>query len=125
MVHKHTGRFTCLAAVENNSSCLALLGGEESNVDVGENTTAGDGGAAEKTVELLIVADGELDVAGHNPGLLVVLGGVAGELEDLSGEVLKDGSEVDGGTGSNSLGVSSGLHVSGDSSDGELKSSAG
>ena len=125
MVHKHTGRFTCLAAVENNSSCLALLGGEESNVDVGENTTAGDGGAAEKTVELLIVADGELDVAGHNPGLLVVLGGVAGELEDLSGEVLKDGGEVHGGTGTDALSVAALLHETGNSANGELESSLG
>ena len=91
-------------------------------MDVGENTTGSDGGAAEKLVELLIVADGELDVTGHNSSLLVVLGGVTGELEDLSGEVLKDGSKIDGGSGSDSLGVSSLLEESGDSSNGELES---
>ena len=38
--------------------------GEESNVDVGENTTAGNGGSAHELVELVIVSDGELDVSG-------------------------------------------------------------
>ena len=94
-------------------------------MDVGEDTTGGDGGAAEKSVELLIVADGELDVTGHNSGLLVVLGGVASELEDLSGEVLKDGGKVDWGTSTNALGVSALLHEASDSADWELKSSLG
>ena len=100
-----------------------LLGGDEEHVDVGENSTCGDGGAAEKSVEFLVVADGQLDVTGHNSGLLVVLSGVAGEFEDLSGEVLKNGSKVDGSTSSDSLSKSALLHESGDSSDGELKSS--
>lgn len=43
---------------------------------------------------LLIVTDGELQVTGHNTLLLVVAGGVASELEDLSREVLENGSEV-------------------------------
>ena len=94
-------------------------------MDVGEDTTGGDGGAAEKSVELLIVADSELDVTGHNSGLLVVLGGVACELEDLSGEVLKDGGEVHWGTGTDTLGVSALLHEASDSSDWELESSLG
>ena len=57
--------------------------------------------------------------------LLVILGGVTGELEDLSGEVLKDGSKVDWGTGSDSLGVSALFQESGDSTDWELKSGSG
>ena len=65
-------------------------------MDVGKDTTGSDGSAAQKSVELLIVADSELNVTGHNSGLLVVLGGVASELENLSGEVLEDGSSVDG-----------------------------
>ena len=100
-----------------------LLAGEQEDVDVGEDTTGSDGGAAQETVELLIVADSELNVTGHNSGLLVVLGGVAGELEDLSGEVLKDGSEVHGGTGTNTLGVTASLHEAGDTANGELEAS--
>ena len=58
---------------------------------VGEDTALGDG------CGLLVVADGELHVAGCDAGLLLVAGAVAGELEDLGGEVLHDGREVDGG----------------------------
>jgi hypothetical protein len=104
---------------------LLGLGGEEVDVDVGEHTTGSNGGGAKKLAELLVVADSELNVTGHDSGLLVVLGGVASELEDLSGEVLKDGSEVHGGTGSDTLGVSALLHETGNSSDWELKSSLG
>jgi hypothetical protein len=39
-----------------------------------------------------------LQVTRDDAGLLVVTGGVTGQLEDLSGQVLHDGSQVDGGT---------------------------
>ena len=68
---------------------LGLLG-QEHRVDVRENTAGRDGHAAEELVQLLVVADRELDVAGHDAGLLVVARGVAGELEDLGAEVLED-----------------------------------
>ena len=99
--------------------------GEESDMDVGENTTAGNGGSTHKFVELIVVSDGELDVSGGDSWLLVFFSGVSCKFENLSGEVFKDGSEVDGGTGSNSLGESSCLEVTADSSDGELESSSG
>ena len=87
---------------------LGLLGGllrEEDRVDVREHTARRDGDAAEELVELLVVADGELDVPRDDAGLLVVAGGVAGELEDLSAEVLEDGREVDRGAGADAGGV--------------------
>ena len=43
----------------------------------------GDGDAGEQPAELLVVADGEQQVARDDAGLLVVLGRVAGELQDL------------------------------------------
>ena len=46
-----------------------------------------------------------LKVPGDDPGLLVVPGSVAGELEDLGSEILHDGGQVDRGSGSNPLGV--------------------
>ena len=101
----------------------ALL--KELNVDVWENTTLSNGNILHELSELLVVSDGELDVSWDNSGLLGVLGGVTGELEDLSGEVLKDGSEVHWGTGSDSVGVFAGLEESGASSDWELKSGSG
>ena len=44
---------------------------------------------------LLIVADGELEMTGHNTVLLVVASSVACEFEDLSSEVFKNGGEID------------------------------
>ena len=38
-------------------------------------------------------------------GLLIVPGGVPGELEDLSGEVLHNGGHIDGSSGAHPLGV--------------------
>ena len=78
---------------------------ERTLVNVGEDTTLGDGDVTQKLVQLLIVADGELEMSGDDTGLLVVAGGVASQLEDLGSQVLKDGSEVDGGTGTDTLGV--------------------
>lgn len=66
-------------------------------MDVGQDTALGDGDVAEQLVQLLVVADGKLEMARDDTGLLVVTGGVAGQLEDLSSQVLKDGREVDRG----------------------------
>ena len=64
-------------------------------------------------------------MAGHDAGLLVVAGGVAGELEDLGGEVLEDGGEVHRGTGTDAGGVLALLEVARDAADGELESRLG
>ena len=99
---------------------LGLLG-EEDGLDVGQDTSLGDGDTREQLVQLLVVPDGELEVTGDDPGLLVVTGGVAGQLEDLSGEVLHDGGHVDGGAGSDTLGIVTLPQQTVDTSDGELK----
>ena len=57
--------------------------GEQHRVDVGDHAAVGDGHAGEQLAELLVVADGEQQVARDDAGLLVVLGRVAGELQDL------------------------------------------
>ena len=94
-------------------------------MDVGKNTALGDGDRSQKLVELLVVSDGQLDVARNNAGLLVVASGVSGELEDLGGEVLEDGGEVDAGANSDALGVAALLQVASDTRDGELESRLG
>lgn len=66
-------------------------------MNVWEDTTLCDCDVSQKLVQLLIVADSELEVTWDDTGLLVVASGVSGQLEDLSGEVLKDGSEVNWG----------------------------
>ena len=103
----------------------ALLFGQEHGMDVWENTTSSDSGSAEELVELLVVADGELHVAGRDAALLVVAGCVAGELKDLSAEVLEDGRHVDGGAASDAGCVAALLQVAGHTADRELKSGLG
>ena len=94
-------------------------------MDVRENSSLGDGDASEELVQLFVVADGELDVARDDPGALVVLGGVSGELEKFGGEVLEDGGEVHGSTGTYALGEASLTKISCHPSDGELESGLG
>jgi hypothetical protein len=67
-------------------------------VNVWQDTTLCDCDVSQKLVQFLIVSDGELEMAGNDTGLLVVTGGVTSQFEDFGSEVLKDGSEVDGGT---------------------------
>ena len=55
---------------------------------------------------------------------LVVASGVAGQLQDLSGEVLHDGRQVDGGSGAHTLGVVALSEETVDPADGELESCA-
>ena len=106
----------------DNLLALGLLG-EKDGVDVRENTTGGDGDAAEELVELFVVADGKLNVSGNDTGLLVVAGGVASKLKDLSAEVLEDGGDVDRGTSTNTGGVAALLQVAADTANRELETS--
>ena len=121
----------CLCVVFQREQRRKRLGGllgllwEKDGVDVSEDTAGGNGDATEELVELLVVADGELDVARDDALLLVVSGGVTGELEDLSGEVLEDGGEVDWGTSTDASGVAADTKVAVNAADWELKSSLG
>lgn len=74
-------------------------------MDVGQDTTLCDGDVSEQLVQLLIVSDSELEMSGDDTGLLVVTGSVTSQLENLSSEVLEDGGEVDGSTGTDTLSV--------------------
>eukprot|EP01085_Mycamoeba_gemmipara_P002881 Mycagemm_TRINITY_DN8782_c1_g1::TRINITY_DN8782_c1_g1_i1::g.2881::m.2881 type:complete len:162 gc:universal TRINITY_DN8782_c1_g1_i1:529-44(-) len=103
---------------------VGALSREEHLVDVGEDTTRGDGDVGQELVQLLVVADGELDVAGDDASALVVARSIAGKLEDLSHEVLKDGGEVHGGTSTNALSIAALAEVTVDTTDGELETGA-
>ena len=94
-------------------------------MNVWQDTTTGNGDRAQELGKLLVVSDGELNVSWNDSALLVISGGVSGQLENLGGEVLKDGSQVDWGTRPETGGVLSSLQVSADSSDWELKSCLG
>ena len=107
---------------------VALLGlvgllGEEHSLDVRQYTTLSDGHTGEELVQFLVITDGQLQVTGDDPGLLVVTGSIACQLENFSGKVLHDGCQVHWGTGSNPLSIVSLAEVTVDTSHGELKPS--
>ena len=110
-------RFLGLAA----SSLGRRLLGQKHGLDVRQDSSLGNGDAGEQLVELLVVADGQLEMTGNDPGLLVVTGSVAGQLEDLSSQVLHDGGQVHGGTGTNTLGIVTLAEQTVDTAHGELK----
>ena len=99
--------------------------GQKDRLDVRQDTTLGDGDTGEKLVELLIVPHSELKVTGDDPGFLVVSGSVAGQLKDLSSQVLHDGSQVDWCSGTDSFGVVSLAEKSVDTTYGELETRTG
>jgi len=104
--------------------CFSLLWKKDS-VNVGKDTSRGNGDSSEKLVQLFIVLDGEGNVTRHNTALLVITGGVSGQLKNLGAEVFKDCSKVDGGTGSHSGGILALTQVTSDTTDWELKTSLG
>jgi hypothetical protein len=78
---------------------------QQDRLDVWENTTLSNGNTRQKFVQLLVVSDGQLQVSRDDSGLLVISGSVTGQLENLSAQVFENGSQVDWGTSTNTLGV--------------------
>jgi hypothetical protein len=102
-----------------------FLFGEKDGVDVGQDTTGGDGGGREQFVQFFVVADRQLDVTGGDARTFVVTGGVTGQFEDFGAQVFEDGGHVDGGTTTDTFGVATFFQVTGDTSDWELQTSFG
>ena len=102
--------------------CSSLLWQEDS-LDVGQNTSLGDCDTCQKLIQFLVVPDGQLKMARVDPLLLVVTGGVAGQLEDLSSEVFHHGRQVDWSTSTDSLSVVTSAKETMNTADGELESS--
>ena len=100
---------------------LGLLG-QKNSLDVGQDTTLGDGDTGQELVQLFVVTDCQLQVTRDDPSLLVVASGVSGQLENFSGQVLHDGRQVDGSSGSNTFGVATFAEHTVNTADGELKS---
>ncbi|KAI6079705.1 Histone cluster 1, H2bb [Aix galericulata] len=84
---------------------LHSLLGQQHGLDVGQHPALRDGDLAQQLVELLVVADGQLQVAGDDARLLVVAGRVARQLQDLGRQVLQHGRHVDGRSSPDSLGI--------------------
>ncbi len=104
---------------------LARLLWQQHRLDVGQDAALGDGHAGQQLVQLLVIPDGQLQVAGDDAGLLVVPGGVAGQLQHLGGQVLHDGGQVDGCAGAHALGVVALAEEAVDAAHGELEAGAG
>jgi len=94
-------------------------------VNVGEDTTLGNCDVTEKLVQFLVVADGKLKMTGNDTSLLVVTGGVTSQLENFSSEVLENGSQVDGSTSTNTLGIVAFPQETVNTTDGESETGLG
>jgi hypothetical protein len=112
-----------LAAGRRSADLLGLLR-QQDGLDVGQDAALGDGDARKQLVELLVVADGQLEVTRDDARLLVVAGGVAGQLEHLGSQILHDGGQVDGRSGTDALGVVALAQQTVNATDGELKTGA-
>jgi hypothetical protein len=67
-------------------------------VNVGDDTTTSNS-RLDESIELLITADGELQVTRGNTLHLQVLRSVTGKLQNFSSQILENGSAVDGSSG--------------------------
>ena len=83
---------------------LSLLG-QQHRLDVGQDATLSDSDFAQQLVELLVVADGQLQVTRDDAGLLVVPGRVARQLQDLGCQVFQHRRQVHRGPGADPLSV--------------------
>jgi hypothetical protein len=111
------------AEQKENLSFLFCLLGEKDSLDVGEDTSLGNGDSSQQFVQFFVVTDGQLQVTGDDPGLLVVTGGVTGQFKNLSCQVFHDGGQVDGCSSSDTFGIVSLAEKTMDTTNGELKSS--
>jgi hypothetical protein len=60
---------------------------------------------SEKLVQFLVISDGELKMTWDDTGLLVITSSVSSQLKNFGREILKNGSEVDWSTSTNTLSV--------------------
>jgi hypothetical protein len=94
-------------------------------MNVGKDTTSGNGDIAQQLVELFVVLDGKSNVTRHNTTLLVITSGIASKLKNLSTEILEDSGKVDGSAGTHACAVLSLTQVTTDTTDRELQASLG
>jgi hypothetical protein len=98
---------------------------EHTRVDVGQYTALGDSDVTQELVQFLIVADGKLEMARDDTGLLVVASGIASKLKDFGSEVLEDGSKIDGSSGTDALSIVALAQKTMDTTNGESETSFG
>ena len=102
------------------SSRLLVALHDQGFVDVGDHTTTSNG-SLNQGIKFFISANSQLQVTGSDSFHFQVLASIASELENLSGEILEDGSSVDGRRGTNTaVRANSAFQESVNSSNGEL-----
>ena len=112
-----------MVGISLSLGCLLGLLGQKYGLDVREDTSLSDGDSSKQLVQLFVVTDGQLEVTGDDPSLLVVTGGVTSQLEDLSCQILHHCSHVHWGSSSNALSIVSLAEQTVDTSHRELESS--
>ena len=103
---------------------LVVLLGEKDSLDVGQDTSLSDGDTRQEFVQFFVVSDGELKMSWDDSCLLVVTGSVTSQLQDFSGQVFENSSQVDWSSGADSVSVVSLAKETVDTSNRELKSSS-
>uniref|UniRef100_A0A3Q2I089 Histone H2A n=1 Tax=Equus caballus TaxID=9796 RepID=A0A3Q2I089_HORSE len=110
---QHSVRGRPEASITESTDCTSVPGElrhlhlrqEQHSLDVGQNAALGDGDFAQQLVQLLVVADSQLQVTRDDTRLLVVSGRVARQLQNLRGQILEDRRHVDRRAGPYPLGV--------------------
>lgn len=104
------------------NACSRLLVGlnDQGLVNVRDHTTSSNG-SLDQSVQLFVTADSQLQMTRSYSLHLKVLASIACKFQDLSGQVLEDGSSVDGGCSADAaVRANSALQESVDSSNREL-----
>jgi hypothetical protein len=99
--------------------------GEEDGVNVGKDTSSGNGHSSQELVEFLVILDGKGNVTWYDAALLVITGGIAGKFQNLSAEVFEDRSEVDGCASTHAGGILSLSQIPSNTTHGELQTRLG
>lgn len=94
-------------------------------MNVGKDTTLGDGDVTKELVQLLVIPDGELQMTRDDTGLLVIASSVTSQLKNFGSEIFEDGSQVDGSTGTDTLSVVALPEETVDTADRERETSLG
>mmetsp|Transcript_21858 Transcript_21858/g.32695 ORF Transcript_21858/g.32695 Transcript_21858/m.32695 type:complete len:239 (-) Transcript_21858:158-874(-) len=93
--------------------------GQEAGVDVRDDASTRDRDLGHILVQLLIGPNGQLDVAGHDAVLPLVLHSIASQLQDLSCHILNDGGEHHTARQTDALRIASALQVLREAVDGK------
>ena len=93
-------------------------------VNVGEDTTLGNGDVTQELVQLLIVAHSQLDVTGSDARTLVIACSIASQLQNLGSQVLQHCTQVHGGTATDASTIATLTEEAGYTAYRELQTSA-